>query len=339
MNTINNMNTQKKNGFNYFEFIKDNKGLLVDNHVNPKLTLPEIKAIGRLVGVKLTQRKGDLLTCINNILHLHKFSIKIQKIVRTYFVSKWIRLHGPAWNNYSISNNVTDFLTMDSISSLHPFQQFSFKDKEGFVYSFDLVSFNKLIAKKNARDNLVNPYNKSIIPNNVIENFRELIFFSNFLNIAICLESISETPEESPEVRVIRRTQEVFYIIDSLGNFSNSNWFLELDFVRLKRFIRELYDIWNYRAGLSHEAKYQICPNQDPFATIHLLAFHNNISQYPLHYYQNIIIEILSKLVSMGINESSQSLGSYYVLGALTLVNKNAEESLPWLYESVQLNF
>ena len=40
MNTMNNMNTQKKNGFNYFEFIKDNKGLLVDNHVNPKLTLP-----------------------------------------------------------------------------------------------------------------------------------------------------------------------------------------------------------------------------------------------------------------------------------------------------------
>jgi hypothetical protein len=174
----------------------------------------------------------------------------------------------------------------------------------------------------------------------VIDNFSELIFFSNFLNIAISLESISEIPEESPEARVIRRTQEVFYIIDSLGNFSNSNWFLELDIVRLKRFIRELYDIWNYRAGLSYEAKYQICPNQDPFASmIHLLGFHNDMSMHPLHYYQNIIIEILSKLVSLGINESSQSLGSYYVLGALTLVNKNAEESLPWLYESVQLNF
>ena len=337
---MNHMNMQKKTGFNYLEFMKDNKGLLVDNHVNPKLTLPEIKAIGRLVGVKLTQRKNELLTCIDNILNYHKFSIKIQRIVRTYFVSKWIKLHGPAWKNHSISNNVTDFLSMDSISSLHPFQQFSFKDKEGFVYSFDLISFNKLSAKKNSRTNIFNPYNKSIIPNNVIDNFRELIFFSKFLNIAICLESISETPEENPEERVIRRTKEVFYIIDSLGNFSNINWFLELDVVRLKRFIRELYDIWNYRAGLSYDAKYQICPNQDPFATmIHLLGFHNDLSIHPLHYYQNIIIEILSKLVSLGINESSQSLGAYYVLGALTLVNKNAEESLPWLYESVQLNF
>ena len=148
---MNTMNTQKKTGFNYLEFIKDQTGLLVDDNINPKLTLPEIKAIGRLVGVKLTQRKNDLLTCINNILHRHKFSIKIQKVVRTYFVSKWIRLHGPAWKNHSISNNVTDFLSMDSISSLHPFQQFSFKDKEGFVYSFDLVSFNKLIAKKKSR--------------------------------------------------------------------------------------------------------------------------------------------------------------------------------------------
>ena len=337
---MNNMNMQKKNGFNYLKFLKDNAALLEDDHINPKLTIPQIKTIGKLVGVKLTQRKNELLTCINNILHRNKFCIKIQKNVRTYFVSKWIKLHGPAWKNHAISNNVTDFLSMDSISSLHPFQQFSFKDKEGFVYSFDLVSFNKLIAKTNARSNLFNPYNKSIIPNNVIDNFRELIFFSKFLNISICLESISEIPEENPEVRVIRRTQEVFYIIDSLGNFSNSNWFLELDIVRLKRFIRELYDIWNYRAGLSYEAKYQICPNQDPFASmIHLLGFHNTISIYPLHYYQNIIIEILFKLVSLGINESSQSLGSYYVLAALTLVSKNAEESLPWLYESVQLNF
>ena len=47
-----------------------------------------------------------------------------------------------------------------------------------------------------------------------------------------------------------------------------------------------------------------------------------------------VILEILEKFVNSGINNDSKTLGSYYVLGALTLVNDNASLSLPWLYQS-----
>ena len=48
-----------------------------------------------------------------------------------------------------------------------------------------------------------------------------------------------------------------------------------------------------------------------------------------------MILEILETLVNSGVDRDSKSLGAYYVLGALTLVNESAATSLPWLFQSV----
>jgi hypothetical protein len=46
-------------------------------------------------------------------------------------------------------------------------------------------------------------------------------------------------------------------------------------------------------------------------------------------------LEVLEKFVNLGIDQDSKSLGAYYVLGALTLVNESAASTLPWLFQSV----
>ena len=43
----------------------------------------------------------------------------------------------------------------------------------------------------------------------------------------------------------------------------------------------------------------------------------------------------MESLVKNGITEEDKSLGAFYVLSALTLVNNDAADSLPWLYQSV----
>jgi hypothetical protein len=50
---------------------------------------------------------------------------------------------------------------------------------------------------------------------------------------------------------------------------------------------------------------------------------------------RKVILEVLEKLVNTGVDKDSKSLGAYYVLGALTLVNQDAATSLPWLYQSL----
>jgi hypothetical protein len=42
-------------------------------------------------------------------------------------------------------------------------------------------------------------------------------------------------------------------------------------------------------------------------------------------------------MINKGINENSCLLGSYYVLCALTIVSSDAANTLPWLYEAVNV--
>jgi hypothetical protein len=46
------------------------------------------------------------------------------------------------------------------------------------------------------------------------------------------------------------------------------------------------------------------------------------------------IIEVIEKIVTSGTDRDNKSLGCYYVLGALTIVNTNAAIALPWLFQT-----
>ena len=55
------------------------------------------------------------------------------------------------------------------------------------------------------------------------------------------------------------------------GFITNVKWYLNLSRIQLKRFLRELLDIWQYRAQISNEIKRKINPQHgDPFFTINM---------------------------------------------------------------------
>jgi hypothetical protein len=95
--------------------------------------------------------------------------------------------------------------------------------------------------------------------------------------------------------------------------------------------MKELYEIWSYRSQINHETRYKICPLGDPFRYISMSYIHTetNISNI-----QKVILNVLENLVNTGVDKDSKILGSYYVLGALTLVNDSAATALPWLFQS-----
>ena len=46
------------------------------------------------------------------------------------------------------------------------------------------------------------------------------------------------------------------------------------------------------------------------------------------------ILNILDNLLFKSPDRNNQSLGAFYILGALTIVSNSAAEAMPWLYES-----
>jgi hypothetical protein len=142
---------------------------------------------------------------------------------------------------------------------------------------------------------------------------------------------IEEEPE--PVVSMQERDDQILFAafqqINSHGHYADSAWFSELSLVQIMRFMRELADIWNYRAQIMPQLKLEICPpNGDPFRYVDLRGIHPDMIK---HYG----IQIVNTFVTSGVNRDSQSLGAYYVLSALTLVSQHAQAAMPWLYESV----
>lgn len=323
--------------------IENNDNCILNVHNYHDLTrynynIQQLKVNAKLYKLKMSGNKNELINRIYIFLHLSSFIVKIQKIFRGVLFRKFLSFFGPAYKNRKMCTNDTDFVTMDDLLELPYTQFFSYKDNDDFIYGFDISSIYNLIFKKNDSINNskvggINPYNRNKIPSFVMINLKMISRLSKTLNIKINLEFDTSLGEISNEKTVEMRTISLFQNIDSLGNYSSPDWFLSLNRNQIIKFMRELCDIWNYRAQLSMEVKSHICPpNGDPFANTNIAYLLNESNLLNL---KKNVLTILEKLVNNGIDRDSRSLGAYYVLGALTLVNDSAASSMPWLFQSV----
>jgi hypothetical protein len=140
------------------------------------------------------------------------------------------------------------------------------------------------------------------------------------------------TQEKSLQLRIL----DLFQNIDSLGNYSDASWFTSLNRQQMIKFVRELYDIWNYRAQIPDNVKRNICPpTGNPFSNVNIHRFSLVSAEIGVEMIQRSILPIMERMVNTGTDKDSKSLGAYYILGALTMVSENAAMSLPWLYQSV----
>jgi len=280
--------------------------------------------------LKLTGSKKEAITRIYCFLRLSYFATKIQKLFRGRLQRRYNKLHGPALEKRELCTNKTDFFTMEDLAEISYSQFFSYKDIDDFVYGFDIISLYNLI-QKSGKD-VKNPYNRTDIPKNVLMNMKTLLRLGKLLNIKIDVDIEDVLTEVTDKKSIELRILSLFQNIDSLGHYSNSVWFTSLNRLNLIKFIREIGDIWNYRAQITNETKRAICPpNGDPFRN---LSMNYIITENDLDNVKKAILDVLEKIVNGGIDRDSKSLGAYYVLGALTLVNPDAATNIPWLFQS-----
>ena len=345
---INNKKAFNKITDNDFSIPKINEynHLLFNNY-----NVSQLKTIAKHHKIKTTGNKEFLKKQIYNYLYYSFNVINIQKFVRSYLLKKYIFLHGPAIYNRSLCSNDVDFCSLDNLNDI-PYNQFiSFRDNNDHVYGFDIMSLYNLFLKmkKNITNssensnnfskdltNVENPFTTQAIPSNVLTQLVDFIRLSNILKINISL-NYNDLLELSENKKIEMKILTLFQRIDSLGNYTNIKWFNDLDKYNLVQFIRELFDIWNYRANLCQSLKCEIVPpTGNPFYDGHINI--NNLQQYNFLQLKKYAIYVIDLMVNKGINENSCSLGSYYVLCALTLVSQEAANSLPWLYEAVSYN-
>jgi len=288
----------------------------------------QLREIAKLHHIKTSGRKKDLYDRIVSHINKIKLAYQLQKLYRRHIARKCDISRGPALKKRSMCTNDTDFYSGDTMISISPLQFFSYTDDDGFTYGFDIVSIMTLIAK--ACDKKVyNPYSRIELPTRVIMDLTNIVRCCKIMRTDLAVSATSDvvTNQKALELRALT----LFQFIDSLGNYSNPAWLLDLPRGSILIFMRELADIWHYRAQLTMVVKASVCPPfGDPFRSMHGLQEEPDKTAL-----LNIVFGVLEEMVTSSLEKDHRALGAYYVLAALTLVNPTAALALPWLHQSV----
>lgn len=305
---------------------KDNYSMLLSFNY----TVKQLKEIAAHEKIKLSSSlgKADIVNKIYGYFKHYDNAVVIQRAWRHYLRRQYNKLRGPARFNRRLCVNETDFFTMDEINDIPYGQFFSFQDADTMIYGFDMLSIYTLFHK-GFDPKTANPYNRNVLAKNVKKNVMKLLWFSKLFKEEMQVK-MQET--EVVDQTIGERCLTLFHDMDILGNYTNANWFLALNQPTLVRFIVELNDIWSYRANLSELVKREICPNhRDLFRMMYMM----DLRVVSLPIIQDVALGIMAMLIREGISQDSRALGANFVLCALTLVNPEAANALPWLYHSV----
>ena len=319
--------TKKVDDVNIIDINYTNYNNLIVNNFN----VSDLKKGLKQYKLKNTGKKTELLDRLYNYLKSSSHVIKLQRLFRGFIIRKMFKLRGSVvFKNREQCVNKEDFLTMDSLNKISPIDFFSFEDDDKHIYGFHIMSIYNLIKNN---DNILNPYTRKELNEDIITNIYKIIKICKIMKIPIDIVIQNENCDLSVKRKIEMRTIEIFQTINSLGNYSEPRWFLNLSKNELYKFTRELFDIWNYRANLTEQVKCNICPPRGIICSQferNSIFMENNIFSL-----QTKILNILERLITSGIDQDFKVLGAYYVLAAITLVSPEASAIMPWLYQSV----
>jgi hypothetical protein len=317
--------------------------------------LPELKSIARTYKLHVSGTKSIIIQRIETYFIKIKSVIKIQSVMRRYLLKLMLSLRGPALYKRNLCVNENDFYTLEPIREIHHSDFYSYSDSNGFIYGFDL---NSMITMMKKQSTLQNPYNRDKFD---ITNIRQIIRLAK-LSIAFYKTNNSSEQKQEPSNFVVnqgdntilsRRTiilnklqeirnkpiqtriQELFIEIDSLGNYTQSEWFSTLDRIQYIRLIRVIYQIWDYRSNMPIDIKHKICPYFNPFSS-HVSLGRMNL--FDMEQSKHACLTIFENLIYTGIDSEIRKIAALHVLSALTVVSTPARISMPWLYESLEYN-
>lgn len=291
----------------------------------------QLKDICRHYKQPLSGNKNELTKRLSEYLFLSKAAVIIQRNITKYFLNIYLKAKGPAFIKRNICVNDTDFFTMEPVREIPHSQFISYTDTDEMVYGFDILSLHNMVSKSSK--SYRNPYNRNELPEELLNNYRKISKLSVFFGEANVIIQEEEVVDETKLLEL--QTLSLFQEINNLGNYADHNWIWSLSRVNLVRYIRELYDIWAYRANLSNEVKRQICPpTGNPF---HDVAIHA-LPTLDRNRLRQAVLSVIQSMIVRSEDIPSRALGANYVLSALTLINENAAMSLPWLYQAVALN-
>ncbi len=276
-------------------------------------------------GLRVGGNKDQLQHRVHEYLRLSAPVLRIQRLYRRRLLRTCAALRGPAFLKRGLAVNETDFFSMVPCADIPNNQFTSVRAPDGHVYAFDVLSLSTLFSRQGRE--APNPYNRQPFPPDTYTTLRRLIRISRAVG-----HTVVTRPPPPPVQSPTDRSSALFHDVYLLGHYPSPSWFDGLSRSNVVRYVRELMDIWRYRAGLSRRLRQEICPpDGNPFAALPVRGFElRSETEVKLG-----ALQVMSRMIRDGVNEEMKKLGAYYVLCALTLVSPQAAGDMPFLHAAV----
>ena len=220
-------------------------------------------------------------------------------------------------------NNKEDCGTMDVLYEIPVQYYIDYKDEEGFIYGFDIRSLHMIMEEATQ----VNPFTQKQIAsvNHFFEKYNKKISFVKEKEGAVKFDSPKLTKEQRFNQTLIR----VFQKIDMLGHYTDIVWFQNMTLYDLNNFYKGAYDIFAFRAQLSHEDRRKIVKDGILFQTF--IGNLHHIHERTKHILQYEILREIERILDEGEDRDSKILGITLILTVLVECSYAAALALPHL--------
>jgi hypothetical protein len=256
--------------------------------------------------------------------HIDKITT-IQRHYRGWIVRYLNKIRGPGLFKRSLCNNQEDVYLFEPLETIHMNDFFSMLDKDGFIYGFHIESIHKYIEMNSDKVEITNPYNKNVIPTQIIANIKKLYKHCNSIGFH---QKIDNTLPTDEKFQIRNKVLAVFQKMDELNNYTDIEWFLGLTHAQLYKLLNNTKDLFDYRMTLLPDKKFKILHNGTLFARANSYYRHLTFSGL-----RNEMADEFDRLVSQGETRDDKYLGSLIILTGLVELVPKCALAYPWLVQ------
>jgi len=295
------------------------------------LSIKELRNMAKEINLKIDCRMTKpylLKALITHYANVDKYTDSGPQIIKLQAMARGFNMR-----NRMKCVNKTDISTLDLLCEIPSRYFFRFKDSDGFYYGFDIRSFKNLLDSQSPKTP-TNPYNWKPLSADIIQKYR-----GRWLDLMLSdegVDAIADTPYKSnPEKEMEHYMVKVFHKFDMLDNYTDHLWFKNLSMLQLKKLYKECEDIWNYRAGLTQEAKKILVKNGIAFPqSIHKILAMSDTPSNKLKL-QSIILNEFEKLLDQGETLGDRKTSAKLMITGLVSVSDGAAQAYPYLVWSM----
>ena len=234
---------------------------------------------------------------------------------------------GPCINLRDKSTNETEIFSLESVSSIIKLYYFSIVDSKGNLWIFDIRSLAQMISLGTLS---VNPYTRSVLlPSTIKKILRRIQWLRSRGYVTLYPTGTDFTSEQIWMQKIL----DVCIRIESFGFHVSYEWFNGMSLENHVEYYKTLYNLWNYKLGLSLEQQNAIVPSSVKLFTV------NNKKTYSKNWWEKTNLQLINTLITSSSDKELQRLGATYCMMGFVNIHKDAAEAFPWLHDYIMNAF